>query len=409
MSVQGKSDKKPVTLVKWRDDKFPEFCPVRTLLMYLKAANIIEGYLFPASFSSEGRQKVIPYSTFLSRFKQLCVRIVCSSPPLDAAGASSGAGSLQRTGPFGCHCLRKTAYLFATWSGASDMDMMMSARHKSYANAVKYKKDADAIMHMAAAAGDDLATVAPTCKSVYLENLQLARSVNRTLEGFDLHALADVYIRNLKVGNPPKSVLDYVQCISTPTKDDMSLDQELQKLLQGLPSETAERIRFILVRIQMDIINSVTTNDALSEETNPSSCDPPSNDTLICTEDVSETPHNSLSPITSPSVAAVTVSSPSGIDPSRSPAHFPPQSQAHASVISIPIIPSTLPAVTTNRNSLRTIAISGVRRSMPCSSRGRSPDNEKSLKQRGGDNNFDCRNKLNDKKLSVEEKIRLLA
>lgn len=76
------------------------------------------------------------------------------------------------------------------------MDMMMSARHKSYANAVKYKKDADAIMHMAAAAGEDLAKVAFTWKSVYLAD---------------------------------------VQCISTPTKDDMSLDQELQKNCQDLP------------------------------------------------------------------------------------------------------------------------------------------------------------------------------
>jgi hypothetical protein len=44
--VQGKQDDQPVRLVLHIDKEYPEFCPVRHLLWYLKVFNIKSGYLF---------------------------------------------------------------------------------------------------------------------------------------------------------------------------------------------------------------------------------------------------------------------------------------------------------------------------------------------------------------------------
>ena len=45
--VKGKQDKEPQTLVLYRDDENPEFCPVRHLLIYLATSKIDGGCLFP--------------------------------------------------------------------------------------------------------------------------------------------------------------------------------------------------------------------------------------------------------------------------------------------------------------------------------------------------------------------------
>jgi len=47
VAIQGKTDKKFVSLSLWRDDEYPEFCPIRALLTYLGKANLKEGVLFP--------------------------------------------------------------------------------------------------------------------------------------------------------------------------------------------------------------------------------------------------------------------------------------------------------------------------------------------------------------------------
>ena len=44
--AQGKQDDHPVRLVLHIDKEYPEFCPVRHLLWYLKVFNIKSGYLF---------------------------------------------------------------------------------------------------------------------------------------------------------------------------------------------------------------------------------------------------------------------------------------------------------------------------------------------------------------------------
>jgi len=86
LEVQGKTDKKPVRLVVLSNDDFPEFCPVRHLLWYIKIFNIRSGFLFPAKEAlieqwQENRQNEfhpnshISYSSFLSTYKNLICNI----------------------------------------------------------------------------------------------------------------------------------------------------------------------------------------------------------------------------------------------------------------------------------------------------------------------------------------------
>ena len=46
VTVFGKSDRNPVTLVMWANDEIPAFCPVKHLLVYLFLSKIKKGYLF---------------------------------------------------------------------------------------------------------------------------------------------------------------------------------------------------------------------------------------------------------------------------------------------------------------------------------------------------------------------------
>ena len=47
LEVCGKCDKRAVTLLLHRDDKNPEFCLIRHLLLYMSQTNISSGFLFP--------------------------------------------------------------------------------------------------------------------------------------------------------------------------------------------------------------------------------------------------------------------------------------------------------------------------------------------------------------------------
>jgi hypothetical protein len=127
--VKGKSDKKSVHLCIWRDDDIPELCLLRHLLTYVHLAGIKEGeLLFP---NLDKRDSPIPYSTFNDRLKRLFPKVT------------------GRHGPWGTHSLRKTAYLLATWCGASDLELMASARHKSHDVSLEYKKDACTLLEIA--------------------------------------------------------------------------------------------------------------------------------------------------------------------------------------------------------------------------------------------------------------------
>ena len=82
LEVCGKCDKRAVTLLLHRDDKNPEFCLIRHLLLYMSQTNISSGFVFP-DWNNELWPKMfhwhhltpsrpdrhVKYSNFLERVK----------------------------------------------------------------------------------------------------------------------------------------------------------------------------------------------------------------------------------------------------------------------------------------------------------------------------------------------------
>jgi hypothetical protein len=153
VEVQGKKDQRPVLLMLLSNDKYPELCPVRTLLWYMHVFDIKGGYLFPDDQSlihhwQEQRgvgwepTTRIKYTPFLRLISKL-VKTVCKR---DVARFTVGT-----------HTMRKTAYLIAIWGILSSAEqaslikhsiphlylnaVMFTARHKSVANANTYQRD----------------------------------------------------------------------------------------------------------------------------------------------------------------------------------------------------------------------------------------------------------------------------
>jgi integrase len=144
------------------DNKFPELCPVRALLLYISMSGITTGYIFPQFLPGESSIQSnhddsstestddadesestshYPYSKFISKIKELIT------------------GTLARTmGPrdiFGTHLLRKTGYIFAIFGMLRQYagpvrnlhDFLMSgimdsARHACIKNVRFYSRDA---------------------------------------------------------------------------------------------------------------------------------------------------------------------------------------------------------------------------------------------------------------------------
>jgi hypothetical protein len=82
VEMQGKTDKKPVRRVLLSNDDYPEFCPVRHLLWYIKTFNLRTGYLFPdrealllhwqnSRCSEFNPEKHMSYTSFLCAYKKL--------------------------------------------------------------------------------------------------------------------------------------------------------------------------------------------------------------------------------------------------------------------------------------------------------------------------------------------------
>ncbi len=104
--------------------------------------------------------QAISYADVLAAWKNICSTL------------------LEREGKFGAHSGRKTAYLFGVWGGAQDTDLMLSARHKSIKNALKYKRDASFLLSLAQENMTDLTMRTPKWRSLYCENNQSAMAVN---------------------------------------------------------------------------------------------------------------------------------------------------------------------------------------------------------------------------------------
>ena len=153
VTVMGKTDKKPVHLILYADDDYPDLCPVRALLVYVHCAGIQGGWLFPkpqelngdvqlgenetATTKAKNKNKLyrpndgvyhhpLEYTTFLRQFKKTAASVI----PTEGL-------------KLGLHCLRKTAYLLAVWGDGKQHEIAWSARHVTEQNSCTYRRDAE--------------------------------------------------------------------------------------------------------------------------------------------------------------------------------------------------------------------------------------------------------------------------
>ena len=132
VQVQGKTDNHPVVLMLYRDDDVPSLCIIRQLLSWISYSGYERGPLFPIS---PGTMVSVPYKRFLASAKAIAIKVT------------------NRSGPFGTHFLRKTAWLLAVWGGGQDVDIMEASRHKTLKQAKIYKQDAGTLLQIARNSG----------------------------------------------------------------------------------------------------------------------------------------------------------------------------------------------------------------------------------------------------------------
>jgi hypothetical protein len=151
--IKGKSDKTKKGLYIFEDEKCPEFCPLRHLLVYLSITGITTGYLFPYFKKGEPiptHGEIKWTYAYWRKFLKKLIRLYCGTKKLID----------EKELRIGTHTLRKTAYLFAIWGtlkfnghesgssistrGLADIqfgNILMSARHKTLSNACAYIRD----------------------------------------------------------------------------------------------------------------------------------------------------------------------------------------------------------------------------------------------------------------------------
>ena len=146
LKVCGKTDNQITSLLLWRDDTCPEFCPVRLLLVYLHISGIKSGTLFPseeeliAAPASGVYSTSVTYDVLNKRMTHLVRNVL----------------GLPESFKVGLHMSRRTAYLFAIFGDGKVTNIAPSARHKDLNIAMLYAADALAQKKLAHIYGDPL-------------------------------------------------------------------------------------------------------------------------------------------------------------------------------------------------------------------------------------------------------------
>ena len=126
--VKGKRDRNYVNLLSYFDNDVPEFDLVRQLLAWIWLSEYESGPLFP---SDTDPSQPVNLKTYGNQVSAIVKRVT------------------GRDGPFRTHFCRKTSWLLGSWGGAEDTDLRSASRHKSLAEAHRYKKDAMTLKEIA--------------------------------------------------------------------------------------------------------------------------------------------------------------------------------------------------------------------------------------------------------------------
>lgn len=121
--IRGKGDKSYSLLSLWRDDETPEFCPIRALLIYLAAANLNDGYLFP-NYSDLEKHHLDAAAAPVSFRRPVSYNYIRKELKKAIAACFSGDPHAfpENECKVGTHTMRKTAYLFAVFAVLSKYD-----------------------------------------------------------------------------------------------------------------------------------------------------------------------------------------------------------------------------------------------------------------------------------------------
>ncbi|KAH9098087.1 hypothetical protein LEN26_016708, partial [Aphanomyces euteiches] len=242
IKVRGKCDPRPVTLMIWSDDVIPQLCRVRHTLIYVRlACGPTDEFLF----SGEKNGHFSP-GAFQDRFKAICNKL------------------LDRDGPFGTHSCRKTAYLLAVWGGGEESDMMLSARHRSVSQAVKYKRDALFTLNVAKKNDRNLTQVVPTWKSIVCLDLQMGRAINTkgSLAYKPLNDLAEYFVDHLCGCHGQTNVLRVVQSVMNFNKPTTTYDSIREFCSSNLSADNSRQLIQLIDTFAMELRCKLAQNDS---------------------------------------------------------------------------------------------------------------------------------------------------
>jgi hypothetical protein len=206
--IKGKSDKSKKGLYIFEDERCPEFCPLRHLLVYLSLMGIKSGYLFPHISGSiyEGTHGSTrwAYGAWRNKLRSLISNHCGTKRRVDI--------KLLRVGT---HTLRKTGYLFAVWgtlkfnghvSGSTvgikstaDIqfsNILLSARHSSISNAAGYIRDSATTLALQSKESFSTQHTVGYWESIHIDNYMSGQSITSYSHMYqkDVHELAQYYI-----------------------------------------------------------------------------------------------------------------------------------------------------------------------------------------------------------------------
>jgi hypothetical protein len=180
-------------------------------------------------------------------------------------------------GTWGCHCFRKTAFLFGAWGGQG---WWFSARHASLINALKYKQDASFLLEIALENDEHIAITVPKFKSLYIIRNQAAVALNHNysqiMKDKAVSSLAKQFVQvHLRISSPntwKKQVMNIGEELlsySNTYGKINDLKQELIDILKTLPEATADRLTILIGMADLKltlVVEHVIVDEIIDDE-----------------------------------------------------------------------------------------------------------------------------------------------
>ncbi|KAI9325188.1 hypothetical protein BDR26DRAFT_942334 [Obelidium mucronatum] len=194
--IQGKTDTHPVYLIAWADFENPELDPVRHVLAHIHQLDCKGGFLFPSKLEWERFKATQPAdgiirdrisdNDFMEEIREGLHHVFGAAEFQDPSEFQAVANDelpqpympqmVDRPRIFGTHTFRKTYFLLAAFSQASDIDMALGARHKTMNTSMRYKEDNATLLEIWRQCGQDTG-LKMVWKSIYLGQTTTARAI----------------------------------------------------------------------------------------------------------------------------------------------------------------------------------------------------------------------------------------